>query len=77
MNPETVPSSSASFARIPTGEHFAMMMRKDHPLLEEVNQAISDMKSDGTMATIHEKRFGVPPEPGSSTVTPGPVPTAS
>ena len=27
-------------ARIPTGEHFAMMMKKDHPRLEEVNEAI-------------------------------------
>jgi polar amino acid transport system substrate-binding protein len=47
--------------RIPTGERFAMMARKDHPLLEQANAAISAMKEDGTMATIHRKWFGVDP----------------
>ena len=46
---------------IETGELFAMMMPKDSPLLEEVNQAISDMKTDGTMAQLYEKWFGVAP----------------
>ncbi|WP_173931913.1 ABC transporter substrate-binding protein [Chelativorans sp. Marseille-P2723] len=60
--------------RIPTGERFAMMTRKDHPLLEKVNDAISEMKEDGTLAEIHRKWFGVDPDPGTSTVTPMPVP---
>ncbi|TIS44975.1 MAG: transporter substrate-binding domain-containing protein, partial [Mesorhizobium sp.] len=41
--------------RIPTGERFAMMTKKGHPLLEKVNDAISEMKKDGTMAAIHKK----------------------
>ena len=60
--------------RIPTGERFAMMTRKDHPLLEQANDAMSAMKEDGTMAQIHEKWFGVAPEAGTSTVTAMPVP---
>lgn len=60
--------------RIPTGERFAMMARKDHPLLERANDAVSAMKEDGTMAQIHEKWFGVAPEAGTSTVTAMPVP---
>lgn len=60
--------------RIPTGERFAMMARKDHPLLEQVNDAISAMKEDGTMAGIHRKWFGVDPDEGTSTVTVMPVP---
>ncbi len=61
--------------RIPTGERFAMMMRKDHPLLGQINEAISEMKRDGTMAQIHETWFGVPPQEGTSTVEPMEVPT--
>jgi len=62
--------------RIPTGERFAMMTRKNHPLLAKANDAISAMKTDGTLAAIHKTWFGVDPEPGSSTVTPGPIPQA-
>lgn len=62
--------------RIPTGERFAMMTRKNHPLLAKANDAISAMKTDGTLAAIHKKWFGVDPEPGSSTVVPGPLPQA-
>lgn len=62
--------------RIPTGERFAMMTKKGHPLLEKVNDAITEMKKDGTMASIHKKWFGVDPEPATSTVTPGPIPQA-
>ncbi len=64
-------------ATIETGELFAIMMPKDSPLLEEVNQAISDMKADGTMAQLYEKWFGVAPAADSVTVTPGPVPTSA
>lgn len=60
-----------------TGELFAMMMPKDSPMLEEVNQIISDMKSDGTMAALYEKWLGAAPAEGSVTVTPGPVPTSA
>jgi polar amino acid transport system substrate-binding protein len=62
--------------RIPTGERFAMMAQKNSKLLPDVNEAISAMKKDGTLAKIHEKWFGVPPTQGTSTVVPMPVPTA-
>ena len=62
--------------RIPTGERFAMMAQKNSKLLPEINDAISAMKKDGTLAKIHEKWFGVPPTEGTSTVVAMPVPTA-
>lgn len=62
--------------RIPTGERFAMMAKKDHPLLVEVNDQISAMKEDGTLAAIHQKWFGVAPDAGTSTVTVMPLPAA-
>ena len=62
--------------RIPTGESFAMMGKKDHPLLPEINDKISEMKTDGTLAAIHKKWFGVDPDAGTSTVTAMPIPTA-
>lgn len=63
--------------RIPTGERFAIMMKKGSPLLGPVNDAISAMKQDGTLATIHKTWFGAAPEAGSSTVTPMPLPVAA
>jgi polar amino acid transport system substrate-binding protein len=62
--------------RIPTGERFAMMAQKNSKLLPEINEAVSAMKKDGTLAKIHQKWFGVPPTEGTSTVTPLPIPTA-
>jgi len=64
-------------AEIVTGEKFAMMMPKGSDKLEEVNQIISDMKSDGTMAAIFQKWMGVAPAADSYTVTPMPVPTSA
>lgn len=60
---------------INTGEQFAMMMQKDSPLLDDVNNAISAMKEDGTMAELYEKWLGSAPAEGSLTLTPLPVPT--
>lgn len=60
---------------IATGERFAMMMPKDSPLLEQVNDAISAMKEDGTMAELYEKWLGTAPAEDSLTVTPLPIPT--
>ncbi len=64
-------------AEIVTGEKFAMMMPKGSAKVEQVNQIISDMKSDGTMAKIYEKWMGVAPAAGSYAVTPMPVPTSA
>lgn len=62
--------------RIPTGERFAMMAKKDHEILPKINDAISAMKADGTLAAIHKKWFGVDPDAGTSTVTAMPIPAA-
>ncbi|WP_376878006.1 ABC transporter substrate-binding protein [Albirhodobacter sp. R86504] len=62
---------------VPTGDKFAIMMPKDSDNLMPFNDAISAMKTDGTMATIFEKWFGVAPEADSLTVTPLPVPTSA
>ena len=64
----------AVVAEVVTGEKFAMMMPKGHEKLEEINTHISAMKTDGTMAKIYEKWFGIAPAAGSLTVTPLPVP---
>jgi polar amino acid transport system substrate-binding protein len=61
---------------IQTGEKFAMMMPKNSPLLQKVNDAISAMKKDGTMKSLYHKWFGVDPKPDSYTLTPMPVPTS-
>ncbi|MCL4189617.1 MAG: ABC transporter substrate-binding protein [Rhodobacteraceae bacterium] len=60
---------------IETGERFAMMMPKNSPLLGEVNDHLSAMKTDGTMAELYARWFGVAPAEGSVTLTPRPVPT--
>jgi polar amino acid transport system substrate-binding protein len=62
--------------RIPTGDQYAIMMRKGSPLLEPVNNAISELKKDGTLAALHKKWLGVDAEAGTSTVTVKPVPAA-
>jgi polar amino acid transport system substrate-binding protein len=64
-------------AEIVTGEKFAMMMPKGSDKLEQVNQIISDMKTDGTMAAIYEKWMGVAPREGGYALTPMPVPTSA
>ena len=62
--------------RIQTGDRFAIMMPKGSPLLQKVNDAISAIKEDGTMAKLHEKWLGVAPDKGTSTVDVLPIPKA-
>lgn len=62
--------------RIKTGEQYALMMGKDHPLLPRLNDAITAMKKDGTLAELHKKWFGTEAPAGSSTVTEAPIPGA-
>lgn len=61
--------------RIKTGEQYGLMLTKDHPLLGKLNDAITEMKKDGTLAGIHKKWFGTDAPAGSSTVTEAPIPT--
>lgn len=60
--------------RIKTGEQYGLMMTKDHPLLDKLNAALTEMKKDGTMAAIHKKWFGSDAPAGSSTVSEMPIP---
>ncbi|SFG68168.1 ABC transporter substrate-binding protein [Sulfitobacter dubius] len=62
---------------IPTGDKFAIMMPKGSEHLEAVNDALSSMKEDGTMAALYEKWLGVAPAEGSLAVTSLPVPTSA
>lgn len=55
--------------RIKTGEQYSVMFAKDAPLAAKVNEVIGAMKTDGTLAGIHETWFGTKPEDGLATVT--------
>lgn len=60
--------------RIPTGERYGVMLQKGSPLAAQLDAQISEMKRDGFLAGLHQKWFGAPPAPGSSTVTVLPMP---
>lgn len=62
--------------RIKTGEQYGLMMAKDHPLLEKLNNALTEMKKDGTLGEIHKKWFGSDAPAGSATITEMPIPKA-
>lgn len=62
--------------RIRTGDRYGIMMTKDSPLVARVNDAISAMKADGTLAAIYRKHIGSDPDPQSSTVNDMPLPKA-
>lgn len=61
---------------IPTGDRYGLMMAKGSALLEPVNDAITAMKTDGTLTKIYEKWLGAAPRKGSSTVTVLDIPQA-
>lgn len=60
--------------RIRTGEQYAFMLPKGSDKLEAINDALSAIKEDGTMAALYEKWIGGTPAEGSSTVTVMPIP---
>lgn len=62
--------------RIKTGEQYGLMMTKDHPMLGKLNDAITEMKKDGTLAAIHKKWFGTDAPADSSTMKEAPLPKA-
>jgi ABC-type amino acid transport substrate-binding protein len=47
---------------IPTGEQYGIAFPKDSPLVEPVNQALTEIKEDGTYDDLYEKWIGMPPE---------------
>ena len=62
--------------RIKTSDKYGIMMQKDSPNLQRVNDAITAMKNDGTLAALHKKWLGVDADPGTSTVTVMDIPKA-
>ncbi|QPC95640.1 transporter substrate-binding domain-containing protein (plasmid) [Mesorhizobium sp. INR15] len=54
--------------RIATGDRFAIMLPKNSKNLERVNDAVTALKEDGTLAKLHVKWLGVPADPETSTV---------
>jgi len=62
--------------RIPTGDRFAIMLPKGSDKLGPVNDAVSELKRDGTLAALHEKWLGAVAEEGTSTVTVLDIPQA-
>jgi polar amino acid transport system substrate-binding protein len=56
-----------------TGLVWAIALRKDSVALRDtLDEALECLKSDGTIAKLHEKWFGFAPAPGSAAVTPIP-----
>ncbi len=62
--------------RIKTGEQYGLMLSKDHPLLGKLNDALTSMKKDGTLAAIHKRGFGYDAPADSATVKEMPIPKA-
>jgi polar amino acid transport system substrate-binding protein len=54
--------------RIETGELFALAFRKNDPIRDEVNAAITQLKESGELARIYEEWFGNAPAEDSATV---------
>jgi ABC-type amino acid transport substrate-binding protein len=47
---------------IPTGEQYGIAFPKDSVLVEPVNQALAEMKEDGTYEKLYKEWIGIPPE---------------
>ncbi|MGY8985124.1 MAG: ABC transporter substrate-binding protein/permease [Sphingomonadales bacterium] len=63
--------------RIPTDEQYALMMGKNSPIVEGVNEAISSLKLEGFINALHRKWFGEHAEKTSSTVQVVPIPSVN
>lgn len=58
----------AVIARLPTEDSYALLLARGSPLSARVDDALSAIKKDGTLAKIHEKWFGSQPEPSSPVI---------
>jgi ABC-type amino acid transport substrate-binding protein len=47
---------------ISTGEQYGIAFPKDSPLVDPVNQALGEIKDDGTYEKLYKKWIGMPPE---------------
>ncbi|NEI32633.1 transporter substrate-binding domain-containing protein [Rhizobium leguminosarum] len=63
-------------ARIPTGEQYSLIFNKNFADIAAINDAISQMKKDGFLGSLHKKWFGTDPATDSSTVVVEPLPVA-
>ncbi|MBL4602931.1 MAG: ABC transporter permease subunit [Emcibacteraceae bacterium] len=54
--------------RIPTGGRYSMMMGKNNPLITEINNVISTLKTEGFINMLHAEWFGAPADENTSTV---------
>jgi polar amino acid transport system substrate-binding protein len=55
--------------RIKTTEQYSVMTAKNSPILAKINDTITAMKKDGSLAAIHKKWFGTDPDAGMATAT--------
>src|SRR6476620_11367471 len=55
--------------RIKTTEQYSVMTPTNPPFLPKINDAITAMKKDGSLAAIHKKWFGTDPDVGMATAT--------
>lgn len=55
--------------RIKTTEQYSVMTAKNAPILAKINDTITAMKKDGSLAAIHKKWFGTAPDAGMATAT--------
>jgi ABC-type amino acid transport substrate-binding protein len=47
---------------VPTGEQYGIAFPEDSPLVDPVNQALAEIKDDGTYEKLYKKWIGMPPE---------------
>lgn len=47
---------------IPTEEQYGIAFPKESPLIDPVNEALAEIKEDGTYEELYEKWIGLPPE---------------
>jgi ABC-type amino acid transport substrate-binding protein len=47
---------------VPTGDQYGIAFPQDSALLEPVNEALAEIKADGTYEEIYERWIGLPPE---------------
>lgn len=47
---------------VPTGEQYGIAFPKDSPLVDPVNEALAEIKDDGTYEKLYKKWIGMPPE---------------
>lgn len=47
---------------VPTGEQYGIAFPKDSPLVDPVNEALTEIEDDGTYEKLYKKWIGMPPE---------------